>query len=41
MIQPMIEEVDSINWYEPRMSIEKDKAAIAIINKWIVRSIYL
>ncbi len=31
MIQSMIEEADAINWYEQRMSIEKDKDAVAIM----------
>lgn len=31
MITSMIEEADAINWYEQRMSIEKDDAAIAIM----------
>lgn len=31
MIQSLIEEADAINWYEQRISIEKDKDAIAIM----------
>ncbi len=31
MIQSLIEEADAINWYEQRMSVEKDKAAKAIM----------
>ncbi|MBA2248938.1 MAG: hypothetical protein H0W12_01960 [Chitinophagaceae bacterium] len=31
MIQSMIEEADAINWYEQRISVEKDKAAKAIM----------
>lgn len=31
MIVSMIEEADAINWYEQRMSVEKDKDAKAIM----------
>ena len=31
MIQSLIEEADAINWYEQRISIEKDKDAKAIM----------
>ena len=31
MIQSLIEEADAINWYEQRISIEKDKEARAIM----------
>ena len=31
MILSMIEEADAINWYEQRISVEKDKAARAIM----------
>lgn len=31
MIQSMIEEADAINWYEQRISVEKDKEAKAIM----------
>ena len=31
MIAGMIEEAEAINWYEQRMSVEKDKDAIAIM----------
>jgi hypothetical protein len=31
MIQSMIEEADAINWYEQRISLEKDKEAKAIM----------
>lgn len=31
MIQSMIEEADAINWYEQRISVEKDKDARAIM----------
>ena len=31
MIQSMIEEAEAINWYEQRISIEKDKEAKAIM----------
>jgi hypothetical protein len=31
MIQSMIEEADAINWYEQRISVEKDKDAKAIM----------
>jgi hypothetical protein len=31
MIMSMIEEADAINWYEQRMSVEKDKQAVAIM----------
>ena len=31
MIQSLIEEVDAINWYEQRISVEKDKDAKAIM----------
>jgi hypothetical protein len=31
MIQSLIEEADAINWYEQRMSVEKDDAAVAIM----------
>lgn len=31
MITGLIEEADAINWYEQRMSVEKDKAAKAIM----------
>lgn len=31
MIQSLIEEADAINWYEQRMSVEKDKDAKAIM----------
>lgn len=32
MIQSMIEEADAINWYEQRMSVEKDADAKAIMH---------
>ena len=31
MIQALIEEAEAINWYEQRISLEKDKAAKAIM----------
>ena len=31
MIQSLIEEADAINWYEQRISVEKDNAAKAIM----------
>jgi hypothetical protein len=31
MIVSMIEEAEAINWYEQRISIEKDKVAVAIM----------
>ena len=31
MIQSLIEEADAINWYEQRISVEKDKDAKAIM----------
>ena len=31
MIQSMIEEAEAINWYEQRISVEKDKEAKAIM----------
>jgi len=31
MIQSMIEEADAINWYEQRISVEKNKEAKAIL----------
>ena len=31
MIASLMEEADAINWYEQRLSVEKDKAAIAIM----------
>jgi hypothetical protein len=31
MIVSMIEEAEAINWYEQRMSVEKDKVAVAIM----------
>src|SRR5258705_3522001 len=31
MIQSLIEEADAINWYEQRISLEKDKEAKAIM----------
>ena len=31
MIQSLIEEADAINWYEQRISVEKDKEAKAIM----------
>jgi uncharacterized protein len=31
MIQSMIEEADAINWYERRISVEKDKEAKSIM----------
>jgi len=31
MIVSLIEEADAINWYEQRMSVERDKAARAIM----------
>ena len=31
MIQSMIEEADAINWYEQRISVEKDKDARSIM----------
>ena len=31
MMQSMIEEAEAINWYEQRMSVEKDKEAKAIM----------
>ena len=31
MIQSLIEEADAINWYEQRISVEKDKQAKAIM----------
>jgi hypothetical protein len=31
MIKSLIEEADAINWYEQRISVEKDKAAKAIM----------
>ena len=31
MITSMIEEADAINWYEQRISVEKDKTARAIM----------
>ena len=31
MIVSMIEEAEAINWYEQRISVEKDKAAVAIM----------
>ncbi|MEP6582608.1 MAG: hypothetical protein ABJA90_00015 [Ginsengibacter sp.] len=31
MIQSLIEEADAINWYEQRISVEKDKHAKAIM----------
>ncbi len=31
MIQSLIEEADAINWYEQRISVEKDKNAKAIM----------
>ncbi|MDB5198546.1 MAG: hypothetical protein JWO92_509 [Chitinophagaceae bacterium] len=31
MVQSLIEEADAINWYEQRISVEKDKAAKAIM----------
>ncbi len=31
MIASVIEEAEAINWYEQRMSVEKDKDAIAIM----------
>ena len=31
MIQSMIEEAEAINWYEQRLSVEKDKEAKAIM----------
>ena len=33
MIQSLIEEADAINWYEQRISIEKDKDAKAIMEE--------
>ena len=33
MIQSLIEEADAINWYEQRISVEKDKEAKAIMEK--------
>src|ERR1044072_3868717 len=33
MIQSLIEEADAINWYEQRISVEKDKDAKAIMKK--------
>jgi hypothetical protein len=31
MIASLIEEAQAINWYEQRMSVEKDKSALAIM----------
>ena len=31
MISGLVEEAEAINWYEQRMSIEKDKDAVAIM----------
>ena len=31
MIMSMIEEAEAINWYEQRISVEKDKEALAIM----------
>lgn len=31
MIQSLIEEADAINWYEQRISLEKDKDAKAVM----------
>lgn len=31
MIVSLIEEAEAINWYEQRMSVEKDKEAVAIM----------
>jgi uncharacterized protein len=33
MVQSMIEEADAINWYEQRISVEKDKEAKTIMEK--------
>jgi hypothetical protein len=33
MIQSMIEEADAINWYEQRISLEKDKEAKAVMTQ--------
>src|SRR4030095_5571194 len=33
MIQSLIEEADAINWYEQRMSLEKDKEAKAVMEQ--------
>lgn len=33
MMQSLIEEADAINWYEQRLSIEKDKEAKAIMEQ--------
>jgi hypothetical protein len=33
MIVSLIEEADAINWYEQRMSVERDKAARAIMGE--------
>jgi len=33
MIQSLIEEADAINWYEQRISVEKDKEAKAIMQQ--------
>lgn len=32
MIASLTEEADAINWYEQRMSIEKDQSAVAIMS---------
>jgi hypothetical protein len=31
MIQSLIEEAEAINWYEQRLAVEKDRAAVAIM----------
>lgn len=33
MIQSVIEEADAINWYEQRISVEKDKEAKAVMTQ--------
>ncbi len=33
MIASLMEEADAINWYEQRISVEKDKTAIAIMKE--------
>ena len=33
MIQSLIEEADAINWYEQRISLEKDKEAKAVMEQ--------